>query len=199
MTPTELRTERLVLRRWREADLAPFAALNADPVVMEFLPAPLTRAESDAMVARIEATFDERGFGLWAVEVAEAAEGAGVADMAETGPAAGTFAGFVGLWPTSFDAHFTPAVEVGWRLARSHWGRGYATEGARAALADGFARLAPAEIVSFTAVVNRRSQRVMARLGMTCDPADDFDHPRLPPGHRLRRHVLYRLAAPGPA
>ena len=106
---------------------------------------------------------------------------------------------FVGLWPTSFDAHFTPAVEVGWRLARSQWGRGYATEGARAALADGFARLAPAEIVSFTAVVNRRSQRVMARLGMTRDPADDFDHPRLPPGHRLRRHVLYRLAAPGPA
>ena len=205
VTPTELRTERLVLRRWREADLAPFAALNADPVVMEFLPAPLTRAESDAMVARIEATFDERGFGLWAVEVAEVTEGAEeagvaeVAEMAETGPAVGTFAGFVGLWPTSFDAHFTPAVEVGWRLARPHWGRGYATEAARVALADGFARLAPAEIVSFTAVVNRRSQRVMARLGMTRDPADDFDHPRLPLGHRLRRHVLYRLAAPGPA
>lgn len=187
MTQIGVRTERLVLRRWREDDLVPFAALNADPVVMEFLPARLTQAESDAMVARIEATFDERAFGLWAVEVAEA------------GPAAGTFAGFVGLWPTSFDAHFTPAVEVGWRLARAHWGRGYATEAARAALADGFGRLALAEIVSFTAIVNQRSQRVMARLGMARDPAGDFDHPRLPPGHRLRRHVLYRIAAPGPA
>lgn len=185
-TPTSLRTERLVLRRWRDDDLAPFAALNADPAVMEFLPAPLSRAESDAMAARIEATFDERGVGLWAVEVAGGAA---------AGPAAGSFAGFVGLWPTSFDAHFTPAVEVGWRLARTHWGRGYATEAARTALADGFDRLALPEIVSFTALVNRRSARVMARLGMSHDPGEDFDHPRLPPGHRLRRHVLYRLAA----
>lgn len=177
--PTELRTDRLVLRRWRDADLAPFAALNADPEVVELLPGPLTPAESDAMVARIEATFDERGFGLWAVDVADT----------------GAFTGFVGLWPTSFAAHFTPAVEVGWRLARTHWHRGYATEAARVAMADGFDRLGLAEIVSFTSVLNQPWQRVMVRLGMTHDPADDFDHPRLPPGHRLRRHVLYRLAA----
>ena len=178
---TGLRTERLLLRRWRDGDLAPFAQLNADPEVMEHFPAPLTPAESDAMVARIEATFDDRGFGLWAVEVAKT----------------GTFAGFVGLWWAAFDAHFTPAVEVGWRLARSHWGHGYATEAARAATADGFGRLGLAEIVSFTAVVNPPSRRVMERLGMTHDPGDDFDHPALPPGHRLRRHVLYRLARPG--
>lgn len=182
--PAELRTERLALRRWREADLATFAALNADPAVTEFLVGPLTRAESDDMVARIEGTFDERGFGLWAVEVA--------AD----GPDAGAFAGFVGLWPTGFQAHFTPAVEVGWRLARAHWGRGYATEAARASLADGFARLGLPEVVSFTAAVNVRSRRVMERLGMTRDPAHDFDHPRLPPGHRLRPHVLYRITRP---
>jgi ribosomal-protein-alanine N-acetyltransferase len=176
----EIHTERLRLRRWQESDLDPFATLNADPEVMELMAAPLTRAQSDAFVERIEATFDARGFGLWAVEVIET----------------GTFAGFVGLWPPSFDAHFTPAVEVGWRLARHAWGHGYATEAARAATEDGFRRVGLTEIVSFTAVLNRRSQRVMERLGMTRDPAEDFDHPALPPGHRLRRHVLYRLPAP---
>ncbi|MBM3674390.1 MAG: GNAT family N-acetyltransferase [Actinobacteria bacterium] len=170
-------TERLRLRRWRAGDLEPFADLNADPQVMEHLPAPLSRAESDAMVERIEETFDVRGFGLWAVEVR----------------ASGAFAGYVGLWPATFDAHFTPAVEVGWRLARSQWGRGYATEAARAATGDGFDRLGLSEIVSFTAAVNGRSQRVMDKLGMTRDPTDDFDHPALPESHRLRRHVLYRL------
>ena len=107
--------------------------------------------------------------------------------------ATGTFAGYVGLWPATFDAPFTPAVEVGWRLARAHWGHGYATEAARASVADGFDRLQLDEILSFTATINHRSRRVMERLGMTHDPRDDFDHPALPPGHRLERHVLYRL------
>jgi RimJ/RimL family protein N-acetyltransferase len=174
----ELRTERLWLRRWSDADRVPFAALNADPEVMEFLPAPLTRAESDDMVDRIEARFDESGLSLFAVEVV----------------ASGEFIGFVGLWPATFEASFTPAVEVGWRLARSAWGHGYATEAARASLDDGFERVGLTDIVSFTAVINERSQRVMQRLGMTRDPADDFDHPKLADGHPLRRHVLYRTA-----
>lgn len=172
----QLRTERLLLRRWRDDDRAPFAALNADPRVTEFLPAPLSRADSDALVDRIEAHFAARGFGLWAVEV----------------PGEIPFAGFVGLAVPAFEAAFTPCVEVGWRLAAACWGHGYASEGARAALAFGFAQLALAEIVSFTVPANVRSRRVMERLGMTRDPADDFDHPALPDGHPLRRHVLYR-------
>lgn len=180
MAATELRTERLRLRRWHDSDLAPFAELNADPVVMEHYPAVLTPTESDAMVARIAETFDEHGYGLFAVEVV----------------ATGAFAGYVGLWPATFEAPFTPAVEVGWRLARAYWGQGYATEAARAATRDGFDRLNLAEIVSFTATTNTRSQRVMEKLGMTHDIADDFEHPALPHGHRLRRHVLFRLAAP---
>jgi RimJ/RimL family protein N-acetyltransferase len=182
VVPTGLATERLHLRRWREADLAPFADLNADPVVMEYYPALLGRAESDAMVERIEASFEGRGFGLWAVEVA----------------ATGDFAGYVGLLAATFEAPFTPAVEVGWRLAHRHWGRGYAPEAARAAVADGFGRLELGEIVSFTAAINHPSRRVMEKLGMTHDPAEDFDHPALPEGHRLRRHVLYRLADRSP-
>lgn len=172
-----LQTDRLLLRPWRNDDREPFAALNADPEVMEFLPDPLTRVESDAMVDRIEQTWDERDLGLFAVEVRHTGE----------------FAGFIGLWPATFESSFTPAIEVGWRLARPYWGHGYASEGATAALADGFGRLELDEIVSFTAVINERSQRVMQRLGMTRDPADDFDHPALADGHRLRRHVLYRL------
>lgn len=177
---TELETDRLVLRRWREADLAPFAALNADPVVMEYFQAVMTRAESDALAPRIEAHFDAHDFGLFAVGVR----------------ATGEFIGFVGLWPADFDAPFTPAVEVGWRLARSAWGHGYATEAARASIADGFERLGLAEIVSFTPDPNERSWRVMERLGMLRDAAGDFDHPKVPPGHRLEHHVLYRLARP---
>ncbi len=180
-TPSELRTERLVLRRWRAADRAPFAALNADPVVMEHFVAPLTRAESDDLGDRIEDHFDQEGWGLWAVEVA----------------ATGTFLGFTGLWPTTFDAAFTPAVEVGWRLAREGWGRGYATEAATASVDDGFDRLGFEEIVSMTSVGNARSRRVMEKLGMTHDPDEDFDHPNVPVDHPIRRHVLYRLAAPG--
>ncbi|HET9124354.1 MAG TPA: GNAT family N-acetyltransferase [Solirubrobacteraceae bacterium] len=180
----ELRTDRLLLRRWRAEDREPFAALNADPEVMRHFPAPLDRAHSDALAARAEAQITERGWGLWAVEVAEAGGGA---------PSA-PFAGFIGLGIPSFEAHFTPVVEVGWRLARRFWGRGYATEGARAALAFAFDTLRLAEVVSFTAVGNERSRRVMERLGMTRDPEEDFDHPWLP-GSTIERHVLYRLGA----
>jgi ribosomal-protein-alanine N-acetyltransferase len=176
----ELRTERLLLRRWRPADREPFAALNADPAVMEHFPATMSRAESDGLVDRIEAAFDARGYALWAVEV--------------TGD--GGFAGFVGLAPVTFEAPFAPAVEVGWRLARERWGRGYATEAARAAVAFGFDVVGLDEITSFTVPANIRSRRVMERLGMSRDPADDFDHPVIPPGHPLRRHVLYRLPRP---
>jgi ribosomal-protein-alanine N-acetyltransferase len=175
--PLELRTDRLVLRRWQDEDRDPFAALNADPRVMEHFPSLLSRAESDEMVDRIEAHFEAHGWGLWAAEVIES----------------GAFIGFIGLWAPRFEAHFTPAVEVGWRLAHEHWGHGYAPEGARAAIADGFERLGLDEIVSMTSVGNDRSRRVMEKLGLTRDPADDFDHPSMPPGHRLVRHVLYRL------
>ena len=176
-----LRTERLLLRRWRSGDRAPFAAMNSDPEVMEHFPARLTRAESDAFVDRIEAGFAEHGFGLWAVEV----------------QATGEFIGFTGLSVPSFDAHFTPAVEIGWRLARPAWGHGYASEAARRALAEGFTTFGLAEVVSFTSVTNVRSQAVMGRIGMTHDPADDFGHPRIAPDHPLHRHVLWRIKAPG--
>jgi RimJ/RimL family protein N-acetyltransferase len=178
--PRELRTERLLLRRWRAEDREPFAAMNADPRVMEHFPATLSREESDAQVTGIEARFAEREFGLWAVEVV------GVTP----------FAGFVGLTVPRFSAPFTPCVEVGWRLAAEHWGHGYATEGGRAALDFGFDVLGLSEIVAFTVPENVRSRRVMEKLGMTRDPSDDFDHPVLPAGHRLSRHVLYRIARP---
>ena len=174
-----LRTERLLLRRWQPRDRAPFAAMNADPEVMRYFPSALTPADSDASIDRIEAGFGRYKFGLWALEVT----------------ATGEFIGFTGLSVPSFDAHFTPAVEIGWRLARPAWAHGYATEAARRALASGFSDHGLAEVVSFTSLVNLRSQAVMRRIGMTHDPADDFDHPRLPPGHRLQRHVLWRLTA----
>ncbi|HZU60393.1 MAG TPA: GNAT family N-acetyltransferase, partial [Solirubrobacteraceae bacterium] len=158
---TELSTDRLVLRHWVDADLAPFAELNADPEVMRYFPAVLTRAQSDELAATIRSQLENQGWGLWAVEV----------------PALTPFIGFVGLNPVSFRAHFTPAVEVGWRLARAHWGQGYATEAARAALAFAFNQLGCQSVVSMTATTNDRSIRVMERLGMVHDPADDFDHP----------------------
>jgi ribosomal-protein-alanine N-acetyltransferase len=173
----EIQTDRLILRRWIPDDLAPFAAMNTDSRVMEYFPACLTREESDAMAARTEARFDELGFGLWAVEV----------------PNIVRFAGFVGLAVPQFESHFTPCVEMGWRLAAEHWGHGYASEAARAAVAFGFERVGLKEIVAFTVPANVRSRRVMERIGMTRNPADDFDHPRVPEGHRLRRHVLYRI------
>lgn len=172
-----LETARLRLRPWRQSDREPFAALNADPRVMEFLPWTLDRAGSDALADRIEAGFEKNGFGLWAVEV----------------PGEIEFAGFVGLSVPGFAASFMPCVEIGWRLATAAWHRGYATEGARAALVYGFERAGLEEIVSFTVPANQASWRVMERLGMHRDPAQDFDHPSLPEGHRLRRHVLYRL------
>jgi RimJ/RimL family protein N-acetyltransferase len=172
-----LSTERLILRAWREEDLPVFAALNADPRVAEFLPKCLERAESDAFAERIAAHFRQHGFGLWAVEV----------------PGATPFIGFVGLAVPRFEAHFTPCLEVGWRLAFAHWGRGYATEAARRVLAHAFGPLGRAEIVSFTTRDNRRSRAVMERLSMRHDPADDFLHPALPEGHPQRPHVLYRL------
>lgn len=180
----ELRTPRLLMRRWRDCDLAPFAEMNADPEVMRHFPAPLSREESDRMVERMEACFAEKGFGLWALESAEE----------------GTFLGFTGLSTADFGAHFAPAVEVGWRLRREAWGHGYATEAARAALDHGFGTLGLGEIVSFTAVTNTRSQSVMHRIGMVRDPGDDFLHPNLPADHRLAPHVLYRIrreTAPG--
>lgn len=178
----ELRTERLLLRRWRRADRAPFAAMNADPEVMRYFPSALTPEDSDTFVDRIEAGFEKNGFGLWALEVVPAGE----------------FIGFTGLAVPGFDAHFTPAVEIGWRLARPFWGQGYALEAALATIEDGFFRLGLDEIVGFTVPANTRSWRVMQRLGMTREPSTDFDHPGIPEGHPMRRHVVYRIRRAGP-
>lgn len=172
-----LQTDRLLLRRWREQDLAPFAAMNADPVVMEHFPSTLSSVESTALVKRIETCFEQHGYGLWAVEASGQSP----------------FIGFAGLWPVRLEVPFAPAVEVGWRLAHDFWGRGYATEAAQAAIAFGFQELGLEEIVSYTAEVNTRSRRVMERLGMSHDPTEDFEHPLLPRDSRLCRHVLCRL------
>jgi ribosomal-protein-alanine N-acetyltransferase len=168
------------MRRWRDEDRAPFAAMNADPVVMEHFPRTLTRAESDLFVERIRTGFAEHGYGLWALEVRET----------------GKFIGYTGLALQTFPAPFNPSVEVGWRLQQSAWGHGYASEAARASLAVGFDEFGLDEIVSMTAVTNLRSQRVMERIGMTRDRADDFLHPNVPKGHRVQPHVLYRMARP---
>lgn len=174
----ELRTKRLILRAFTAADRHPFAAMNADPEVMTYMSRSLDRAASDLFMARIQERWDTDGFGLWAIERQDD----------------GAFLGFAGLSRPSFDAPFMPAVEVGWRLARTAWGHGYATEAGAAALDHGFEVLGLAEIVSFTAVGNERSRRVMERLGMTHNLADDFEYPLVPPGHLVRRQVLYRLA-----
>ena len=175
-----IETPRMLLRGWTQADAAPFQQICSDPQVMEHFPALLSREESDAFAGRIEAHFEQHGFGLWAVEI----------------PGVTPFAGFVGLSVPSFEAHFTPCVEIGWRLASTHWGRGYVTEGARAVLAFGFQTLGLREIVSFTTPDNVRSRQVMERIGMARNPADDFDHPTRPAGHPLRRLVLYRISCP---
>lgn len=177
--PEQLDTPRLVLRRWRASDLEPFAALNADPEVMRWFVSTLTRERSDAFVAeRVEGSFAE-GAGLWALERRDT----------------GGFIGFAGCMWQRYDAPFTPALEVGWRLARAHWGHGYAPEAAAAALDDVFGRRVVPDVVSTTTVGNAPSRRVMAKLGMTRDPAEDYDHPNVPRDVPVRRHVLYRLTA----
>jgi RimJ/RimL family protein N-acetyltransferase len=175
---TALTTSRLLLRSWLAADLAPFAALNADPQTMRFMPRCLAGGESAALAGAAQAELERRGFGLWAVALRASAQ----------------FIGYVGLSVPSFTAHFTPCTEVSWRLQRDQWGHGYATEAARACLHFAFATLQLPEVVSFTVPDNLRSRRVMERLGMRRLAGDDFEHPRLPPGHPLRPHVLYRLA-----
>jgi ribosomal-protein-alanine N-acetyltransferase len=177
VTVADLRTDRLWLRRWRAADRPVFASLNADPRVMEHFPSVLTRGESDALADLIELHFARHGYGLWAVEI----------------PGTAPFAGFIGLSIPAFAAAFTPCVEIGWRLAAEHWGRGFATEGARAVLALAFGELGLEEVVSFTVPGNVPSRRVMEKIGMTRDPAGDFDHPSA--GAGSERHVLYRIGS----
>ena len=180
--PPELLTgDRVRLRQWKASDLPQLAALNADPEVMRHFPAMLEREQSDAHAARMRALIEERGWGFWALEVLSPAE-------------TPQFAGFVGLHTPQAELPFSPCVEVGWRLARPYWGRGLASEGARLALRVGFEVLHLEDIVSFTALENERSQRVMQRLGMHTSAADRFEHPAVPEGHRLRPHCLYRLS-----
>lgn len=172
-----LETDRLLLRRWEPKDREPFARMNHDPRVTEFLSSRLSRDKSDRFIERIEHHFVRHGFGLWAAELRASA----------------TLIGYVGLSVPAFEAHFTPCVEIGWRLAAEHWGQGLATEGAREVVRYAFEDLELRELVAFTVPANVRSQRVMEKLGMTHDPRDDFDHPGQPEGHALRRHLLYRI------
>jgi RimJ/RimL family protein N-acetyltransferase len=176
--PVALRTPRLLLREWREDDREPFAAIGADPQVMQYLPALPDRAASDAWIDRMRAANEERGFAYWVVELPDEASLIGAIGLSRVR---------AGRFP------FAPATECGWRLARRYWGKGYASEAARAAIEDGLGRLGFDEIVAFAVAGNKRSWQVMERLGMTHDPADDFDHPALPEGHPHRRHVLYRI------
>ena len=171
-------TERLILRRWLDSDRPRFAELNSDPRVMEFMPGILAAAQSDALADRIEGHFRQHGFGLCAAELRERH----------------SFVGFIGLSVPTFQAHFTPCVEIGWRLSADYWGQGLATEGAREMLRYAAESLRLGSLVSFTVAENIRSRRVMENLGMTHDPVDDFDHPSLPQTHSLCRHVLYRLS-----
>ncbi len=175
----EIHTARLLLRRWREADLEPFARINADPQVCAFLAAPMTRSQSDVLVQRVMAHFQVYRFGLWAVEI----------------PGVTPFAGFVGLQHLSFQTAFTPAVEIAWRLGSEWWGRGYAREAALACRNYAFDDLALTGIVAFCVRENRRSIALMEAIGLRHDEQGDFDHPRLPPTHPHRRHVLYRMNA----
>jgi 3-dehydroquinate dehydratase/shikimate dehydrogenase len=174
---TTIKTKRLVLRPWKKEDLEPLSRLNANPQTMEFLVNPLTPEESIVRLDLYTQHLNNHGWGLWAVSA----------------PGVSDFMGWIGLWPISFDAHFTPAIEVGWRLLPEFWGQGYATEGAKASLQYGFDTLHLDEIVSITVPSNIRSKRVMEKLGMHTEPKDDFDHPKVPEGHSLRKHVLYRL------
>ncbi|WP_328523072.1 GNAT family N-acetyltransferase [Kribbella sp. NBC_00359] len=172
-----IRTERLLLRQWTILDHGPFAAMSADAQVMEYFPAALSREQSLAMADGCLRTIEANGHGLWALETRDT----------------GRFIGLTGLATVDFEADFAPATEISWRLAREAWGHGYASEAARACLQFAFEILGLAEVVAMTATGNWRSRRVMERIGMLHDPADDFDHPRVTPGHRLERHVLYRI------
>ena len=165
---------RVTLRQWNDSDLEPFAIMNADPEVMRFFPKPLTREESAFTLARLRARIDERGWGLWAVDVD------------------GEFAGFTGLARPAFTAHFTPCVEIGWRLRREFWGKGIAYTAAQQAIIYAVSQLKLTELVSFTASINMPSRRLMERLGFSHNPDEDFDHPEITEGHPLRHHVLYR-------
>jgi RimJ/RimL family protein N-acetyltransferase len=166
---------RVKLRQWNERDFDSFTSMNAHPEVTEFFPKRLTRAESRIMFDKLRTLIEERGWGLWAVEIN------------------GELAGITGLAKPAFTAHFTPCVEIGWRFHRNFWGHGYATEAARIALEFAFQDLRLQEVVSFTSLLNKRSQRVMERLGMTANPKDNFQHPNIPAGHVLSEHVLYRI------
>jgi RimJ/RimL family protein N-acetyltransferase len=177
MSLIESETERLLLRQWRETDKVPFSELNADPRVMEYFPSLSSRLESDSIAERCKLLIAERGWGFWAVELKHSR----------------IFIGFVGLHVPSDDLPFSPCVEIGWRLAYEHWGKGYATEAALEALRVGFQNLLLDEIVSFTTVGNHRSQAVMKRIGMTM--SETFDHPALPKESSLRQHCLYRLTS----
>lgn len=173
----EIKTSRLILRPWKKEDLEPLCRLNSDSHVMEFLLTPLSHEESKARLDVYSRHISDNGWGLWAVSV----------------PGVSDFIGWIGLWPISFESHFTPAIEVGWRLLPEFWGYGYATEGAKAALQYGFDILKLDEIVAITVPANVRSRRVMEKLGMHTDPSDNFEHPKVPAGHPLKEHVLYRL------
>lgn len=174
--PKQLETKRLILRRWKESDFEPFARLNADKRVMEYFPQRLSEEQTKNLIDFIETSFDKHDMGLWAVEV----------------KGTGDFVGFVGLWKPTFESKFTPCVEVGWRLLYEHWGNGYAPEAGLASLADGFDRLGLSQIVSFTSIHNKKSIRVMEKLGLSFQ--EEFDHPSIADGHILKRHVIYTIS-----
>jgi 3-dehydroquinate dehydratase / shikimate dehydrogenase len=175
--PSSITTERLILRPWKLEDFEPFSLMNADSRVREHFPSTLSKKDSDKQAKVFMDAIDKYGWGLWAVEVPEVSR----------------FIGFIGITQVSFSAHFTPAVEIGWRLAYDHWGKGYATEGAQAALKYAFEELQLDEVVSFAVPDNHNSRKVMCKIGMSHQTKDDFDHPNLPEEHKLKRHVLYRI------
>ena len=177
MSVPTIETPRLILRGWRDDDVDEWARMSADPRVMEFYPDVYDRARSESSAARMRAGLERDGYGLWAVERKDN----------------GRFAGIIGINDIPYDVPFVPAREIGWRLAFDAWGHGYATEGAAAALDFAFSRVGWDEVVAMTSLLNLRSQRVMERLGMLRDRSADFDHPHVPEGHRLKRHVLYRI------
>ncbi|MBX9770450.1 MAG: GNAT family N-acetyltransferase [Candidatus Obscuribacterales bacterium] len=174
----QLETERLFLRHWQESDVEPFCAITSDPEVRRYYPNVLSASETKTLVVRIKAHFEKENFGLWSVEL----------------KSTGEFIGYTGLQKPTIEAHFMPCVEIGWTIAKKHWGNGYAPEAAAKALEDGFTRIGLDEIVSFTTVSNDKSIRVMEKLGMTRNPKDDYSHPLLPQGHPLKPHVLFRLS-----